>query len=86
MIKTTQENSVSNYENFVEFYKNGKKFNGYEKYIERINILNLIPDEFDINNFGYLVYDEYNLNSYFNLLKLFKTNQYIDSKIDDLHP
>lgn len=85
MIKTTQENSVSNYENFVEFYKNGKKFNGYEKYIERINILNLKPDELDINNLGYLVYDEYNLNSYFNLLKLFKTNEYIDSKIDDLN-
>lgn len=82
MIKTTQENSVSDYENFVELYKNGKKFNGYEKYIEQIKILNLKPDELDIDKLGYLVYDEYNLNSYFNLLKLFKTDDYIDGKMD----
>lgn len=34
---------------------------------------------------GYLVFDEYNLNSYFNLLKLFKTDEYINEKIDDLN-
>ena len=85
MIKITQENSIGDYEIFVELYKSGKKFNGYEKYIERINILNLKPYELDIDKFGYLVYDEYNLNSYFNLLKLFKTDEYINSKIDDLN-
>lgn len=85
MIKTTQENSINDYENFIKLYKSGKKFNGYEKYIERIKILNLKPDELDIDKFGYLVYDEYNLNSYFNLLKLFKTNDYIDEKMDDLN-
>lgn len=85
MIKITQENSINDYENFVELYKSGKKFNGYEKYIERIKILNLKPDELDIDKLGYLVYDEYNLNSYFNLLKLFKTDDYIDEKMDDLN-
>jgi len=85
MIKITQENSINDYENFVELYKSGKKINGYDKYIERINILNLKPDELDIDKLGYLVYDEYNLNSYFNLLKLFKTDDYIDEKIDDLN-
>ena len=85
MIKTTQENSINDYEKFVELYKSGKKFNGYEKYIERIKIINLKPDELDIDNLGYLVYDEYNLNSYFNLLKLFKTDDYIDGKMDDLN-
>jgi hypothetical protein len=85
MIKITQENSINDYENFVELYKSGKKFNGYDKYIERIKILNLKPDELDIDKLGYLVYDEYNLNSYFNLLKLFKTDDYIDEKMDDLN-
>ena len=85
MIKTTQENSINDYEKFIELYKSGIKINGYEKYIERIKILNLKLDELDINKFGYLVYDEYNLNSYFNLLKLFKTDEYINSKIDDLN-
>ncbi len=85
MIKTTQENNINNYDNFVELYKSGNKIEGYEKYIERINILNLKPDELDIDKFGYLVYNEYNLNSYFNLLKLFKTDEYINSKIDDLN-
>lgn len=100
MIKITQENSINDYENFVELYKSGKKFNGlsephknskdnfirgHEKYIERIKILNLKHDELDIDKLGYLVYDEYNLNSYFNLLKLFKTNDYIDEKMDDLN-
>jgi hypothetical protein len=85
MIKNTQENSICNYENFVELYKNSKKIDGYEKYIERINILNLKPDELDIDNLGYLIYDEYNLNSYFNLLKLFKTYEYINDKMDDLN-
>ena len=89
MIKTTQENSINDYENFVELYKSGTIFNGlsehHEKYIERINILNLKPDELDIKNFGYLIYDEYNFNSYFNLLKLFKTDEYINEKMDDLN-
>lgn len=85
MIKITQENSINDYENFVELYKSGKKFNGDEKYIERIKILNLKHDELDIDKLGYLVYDEYNLNSYFNLLKLFKTDDYIDEKMDDLN-
>jgi hypothetical protein len=85
MIKTTQENSINDYENFVELYKSNKKFNGYEKYIEQIKILNLKPDELDIDKLGYLVYDEYNLNSYFNLLKLFKTDDYINDKMDDLN-
>ncbi len=85
MIKTTQNNSIEDYENFVKLYKSGDKFNGYEKYIERINILNLKSDELDINKFGYLIYDEHDLNSYFNLLKLFKTNEFINSKIDDLN-
>lgn len=85
MIKITQENSINDYENFVELYKSGKKFNCYEKYIEWIKILNLKSDELDIDKLGYLVYDEYNLNSYFNLLKLFKTNDYIDEKMDNLN-
>ena len=85
MIKTTLENSINDYKNFVELYKSGNEINGYEKYIERIKILNLKPDELDIKKFGYLIYDEYNLNSYFNLLKLFKTDEYINSKIDDLN-
>ena len=85
MIKITQENSINDYENFIELYKSGKKLNCYEKYIERIMILNLKPDELDIDKLGYLVYDEYNLNSYFNLLKLFKTDDYIDEKMDDLN-
>ncbi len=85
MIKTTQENSICNYEKFVELYKSGKNTDGYEKYIERINILNIKQNELDIDNLGYLVYDEYNLNSYFNLLKLFKTDEYIDEKMDDLN-
>lgn len=85
MIKTTQKNSINDYENFVELYKSKKKFNGYEKYIERIKIFNLKHDELDIDKLGYLVYDEYNLNSYFNLLKLFKTDDYIDEKMDDLN-
>lgn len=87
MIKTTQENSINDYEDFIKLYKSGDKdkLKGYEKYIERINILNLKHDELDIDKFGYLVYDEYNLNSYFNLLKLFKTDEYINEKIDDLN-
>lgn len=85
MIKTTHENSINDYENFVELYKTEKKFNGYEKYIERIKILNLKPYELDIDKFGYLIYDEHNLNSYFNLLKLFKTDDYINDKMDDLN-
>lgn len=85
MIKTTLQNSINDYENFVELYKSGNKFNGYEKYIERVNILNLKPDELDIKNLGYLIYDEHNLNSYFNLLKLFKTDEFINEKMDDLN-
>jgi hypothetical protein len=85
MIKTTKDNDINNYENFVQLYKSGNNIEGYEKYVERINILSLKPDELDIDKFGYLVYDEYNLNSYFNLLKLFKTDEYINSKIDDLN-
>ena len=85
MIKTTQENSVNDYEKFVELYKSRNKFNGYEKYIERIKILNLKTDELDIKNLGYLIYDEHNLNSYFNLLKLFKTDEFINDKMDDLN-
>ncbi len=85
MIKTTLKNSIDDYENFVKLYNFEKKIEGYDKYIERIKILNLKHDELDIDKLGYLVYDEYNLNSYFNLLKLFKTDDYIDEKMDDLN-
>ena len=87
MIKTTKENSVNDYQEFVKLYKLGEndKFKSYEKYIQRINILNLKHDELDIDKFGYLVYNEHNLNSYFNLLKLFKTDEFINEKIDDLN-
>lgn len=85
MIKNTKENTITDYINFVELYKSKKKINGYDKYIERINILNLEYDELDIHKFGYLIYDEHNLHSYFNLLKLFKTDDYINDKIDDLN-
>jgi hypothetical protein len=85
MIKTTKDNDINAYKKFIELYNLDSDLKGYDKYIERINILNLKPDELDINKFGYLVYDEFNLNSYFNLLKLFKTDEFINSKMDDLN-
>lgn len=56
----------------------------YEKYFDRIEILSLKPDELAINKFGYLVMDEFNMTSYFNILKLFKTNEFIVKNMDDL--
>ena len=41
-------------------------------------------DELTLDKFGYLVMDEFEFKSYFNILKLFKTNEYIISNIDDL--
>jgi hypothetical protein len=56
----------------------------YTKYIQKIYILNLKTDELLINKLGYLVYDEYNFNSYLNILKLFKTNNFIKNNMDEL--
>lgn len=81
---------IANYNFFIQQYK---KFlidpdidmSLYSKYIERIGILNLKPDELDLNIFGYLVHDDFKFNSYLNILKLFKNEQFIDNKINELN-
>ena len=85
MIKTTIENNLDKYIQFIELYKSGDNLEEYKKYTDRINILSLKSDELDIDEFGYLIYDEHCFNSYLNILKLFKTDEYINQKMDDLN-
>lgn len=56
----------------------------YKNYLARLKILPLNFDELTLDKFGNLVMDEFEFKSYFNILKLFKTNEYIISNIDDL--
>jgi hypothetical protein len=57
----------------------------FSKYIDKVNLLNLTPDELDMDKFGRLIFDDLYLISYFNFLKLFKTDEFINSKMDDLN-
>lgn len=58
--------------------------NNYKNYLARLEILPLEFDELKLDKFGNLIMDEFEFKSYFNILKLFKTNDYIIENIDDL--
>ncbi len=73
--------SESEFNKKISNFRNNKQ---YEKYMERIDLLNLKIDELPIDKLGYLVYNEFDLNSYFNILKLFKTDAYIKNNLDEL--
>ena len=54
----------------------------YKVYNDRNSILNLVTSE-QTNNYKELILDEYKLMKYFNILNLFKTNEYIKSKLSE---
>jgi len=84
--KITNKNNVLDDEpNVVSFELNKNLLTtNYKNYLERLKTLPLTNDELSLDKFGKLVMDEYEYKSYFNILKLFKTNGYIITHIDDL--
>lgn len=84
--KMTTKNDIFDEKRIIEnFELNKNLFNdNYKNYLARLKILPLNFDELTLDKFGNLVMDEFEFKSYFNILKLFKTNEYIIDNIDDL--
>lgn len=84
--KITNKNNVfDNEPDFVSFEFNKNLLNtNYKNYLERLKTLPLTNDELSLDKFGKLIMDEHEYKSYFNIIKLFKTNDYINTHIDDL--
>lgn len=82
---TNKNNVLDNEPNVVSFELNKNLLTtNYKNYLERLKTLPLTNDELSLDKFGKLIMDEHEYKSYFNILKLFKTNEYIITHIDDL--
>ena len=84
--KMTTKNDIFEENNIVQNFEYNKNLftHNYKNYLARLKILPLNFDELTLDKFGNLIMDEFEFKSYFNILKLFKTNEYIISNIDDL--
>lgn len=84
--KMSSKTDIFDDEHSVEKYELEKNLSclNYKNYLERLKTLPLSNDELLLDIFGKLVMDEHEYKSYFNILKLFKTNDYINTHIDDL--
>jgi hypothetical protein len=84
--KMSEKTDIFDNEHSVEKYEPEKNLSclNYKNYLERLKTLPLSNDELLLDKFGKLVIDEHEYKSYFNILKLFKTNDYINAHIDDL--
>jgi len=84
--KMTTKNDIFEDNKIVQNFESNKNLftHNYKNYLARLKILPLNFDELTLDKFGNLIMDEFEFKSYFNILKLFKTNEYIISNIDDL--
>ncbi len=79
------ENQDIHFDNFIDLWSNlepGDDISEYKKYkflSDRVNLLNITSKE-EIEKFKLLITDDYALKSYYNLLNLFKTDEYIKIK------
>lgn len=84
--KMSSKTDIFDNEHSVEKYELEKNLSclNYKNYLERLKTLPIINDELSLDKFGKIIMDEHEYKSYFNILKLFKTNDYIYAHIDDL--